>query len=76
MPECASGNSVTRLDLNQDKATGDKEAETLFEQVKMWITLNEPWVTSICGHGNGEHAPGLKSIGESVYVAAHNQVWF
>ena len=39
----------------------------------MWITLNEPWVTSICGYGEGDHAPGVKGIGESVYVAAHNQ---
>ena len=31
-------------------------------------------MTSVCGHGEGDHAPGVKSIGESVYIAAHNQI--
>ena len=36
--------------------------------------MNEPWVTSVWGHGEGDHAPGVKSIGESLYTAAHNQI--
>ena len=42
--------------------------------VKQWITLNEPYVTSINGYGTGEHAPGLTGIGDLVYQAAHNQI--
>ena len=43
-------------------------------QVKRWITLNEPWVTAVEGHGIGDHAPGIKSPGILEYVAAHNQI--
>ena len=45
-----------------------------FPQVKMWITLNEPWATSVLGYGDGTFAPGVRGIGDSVYVAAHNQI--
>ena len=40
----------------------------------MWITLNEPWATSVLGYGDGTYAPGVQGIGDSVYVAAHNQI--
>ena len=40
----------------------------------MWITLNEPWATSVLGYGDGTFAPGVQGIGDSVYVAAHNQI--
>jgi len=30
----------------------------LGERVRLWITLNEPWVSSHLGYGEGEHAPG------------------
>ena len=43
-------------------------------KVKRWITLNEPWVTSVQGHGWGDHAPGIKAPGVLDYVAAHNQI--
>jgi len=43
-------------------------------KVKRWITLNEPWVTSVEGHGLGVHAPGIKSPGILDYVTAHNQI--
>ena len=43
-------------------------------KVKRWITLNEPWVTSVEGHGWGDHAPGIKAPGVLDYVAAHNQI--
>ena len=26
------------------------------DRVKIWITLNEPWVVSVLGYGSGEHA--------------------
>ena len=43
-------------------------------QVKLWITLNEPWVQSVLGYGDGVNAPGIQGIGDKVYVAAHNQI--
>jgi beta-glucosidase/6-phospho-beta-glucosidase/beta-galactosidase len=47
---------------------------TILIKVKQWITLNEPWVTSVQGHGLGDHAPGIQSPGIMDYVAAHNQI--
>ncbi len=32
----------------------------LGDRVAHWITLNEPQVFVMCGHRNGDHAPGLK----------------
>ncbi len=40
------------------------------DRVKHWITLNEPWVVAILGHGEGVFAPGRKSKSEP-YQAAH-----
>ncbi|XP_077982925.1 cytosolic beta-glucosidase-like [Glandiceps talaboti] len=41
-------------------------------KVKLWITLNEPYVFSKVGHEAGIHAPGLKHQGTTVYRVAHN----
>ncbi len=40
------------------------------DRVKHWITLNEPWVVSILGFGEGVFAPGRKSKNEP-YLVAH-----
>ena len=44
--------------------------ESFGDRVKNWITLNEPWVVSILGYGEGIFAPGRKSDAEP-YQAAH-----
>jgi len=44
------------------------------DEVKMFITLNEPKETSIQGHGTGTMAPGFFGIGDLTYIAAHNQI--
>ncbi|CAG5121822.1 unnamed protein product, partial [Candidula unifasciata] len=41
-------------------------------KVSKWITFNEPWVTSVLGHGVGQDAPGLKDIKDGPYRVAHN----
>ncbi len=41
------------------------------DRVKNWITLNEPWVVSVLGYGQGIFAPGRKSNTEP-YLAAHH----
>ncbi|MHB9139563.1 MAG: GH1 family beta-glucosidase [Victivallaceae bacterium] len=41
------------------------------DRVKNWITLNEPWCSSVLGHGLGVFAPGRMSQDEP-YIAAHN----
>ncbi|CAG0896208.1 unnamed protein product, partial [Cyprideis torosa] len=46
----------------------------LGDRVKLWITLNEPWVASVVGYGTGAHAPGLNNEGEFPYISAHNML--
>merc|ERR1712013_945498 len=65
--------------LNEDIAVWFEEyAKVCFreygDRVKFWITLNEPAVTAVNGHGTGEHAPGMKGPGNYTYTAAHNQI--
>ena len=43
------------------------------DRVKNWITLNEPWVVSILGYGQGIFAPGRISNIEP-YLAGHHQI--
>ena len=43
-------------------------------QIKFWITLNEPWVQSLHGYGDGSKAPGILGVGDKAYIAAHNQI--
>ncbi|MFB9057837.1 GH1 family beta-glucosidase [Mariniflexile ostreae] len=43
------------------------------DRVKHWITLNEPWVVSILGYGQGVFAPGRVSNSEP-YLAAHHLI--
>jgi len=44
------------------------------DDVKKFITLNEPKETSIQGYGTGTMAPGLEGVGTLTYIAAHNQI--
>src|SRR5579864_1423201 len=43
----------------------------LGDRVKLWITLNEPWVSSVLGHLTGEHAPGERDLGAAVRATHH-----
>ncbi|MEA4882226.1 MAG: GH1 family beta-glucosidase [Clostridia bacterium] len=45
--------------------------EALGDRVGLWITHNEPFVTSFAGHYAGEHAPGKRSL-QSALAAAHH----
>ena len=47
--------------------------ERFGDRVQNWITLNEPWVVAILGHGQGVFAPGRASNDEP-YLAAHNLI--
>ena len=47
--------------------------ERFGDRVKNWITLNEPWVVAILGHGQGVFAPGRVSKAEP-YHAAHQLI--
>jgi beta-glucosidase len=43
----------------------------LGDQVPIWITLNEPWVSAFVGHFEGRHAPGVTDFSTAL-LAAHN----
>ena len=45
--------------------------EALAGEVPMWITLNEPWVSSWLGYGLGVHAPGRRSTGDALTATHH-----
>lgn len=42
--------------------------ENFGDRVKHWITLNEPWVVAMLGHGQGDCAPGRISSDEPYRV--------
>ncbi|XP_033746871.1 LOW QUALITY PROTEIN: uncharacterized protein LOC117332095 [Pecten maximus] len=48
--------------------------KTFGDRVKIWITLNEPWVSSVYGYGYGSMAPGIVSPGDNIYIAGHNLI--
>ena len=64
--------------LNRDTAGhfaeyADLTAARLGDRVKLWITLNEPFIHLSLGHGTGEHAPGRTLLFDS-FPAAHHQL--
>lgn len=46
-------------------------ADRLGDRVQDWITLNEPYVSSIAGYAEGRHAPGARE-GHGALAAAHH----
>lgn len=48
--------------------------QTFGDRVKLWITINEPYVCAKLGHEDGIHAPGLKEPGVSAYLVGHNML--
>ncbi|WP_229402577.1 GH1 family beta-glucosidase [Micromonospora okii] len=51
----------------------DLVAARLGDRVKLWITLNEPFVHMSMGYGTGEHAPGRALLFDA-FPAAHHQL--
>lgn len=48
--------------------------QTFGDRVKLWITINEPYVCAKLGHEDGIHAPGLKEPGVAAYLVGHNML--
>ncbi|HZY66230.1 MAG TPA: GH1 family beta-glucosidase [Rubrobacteraceae bacterium] len=45
--------------------------EELGDVVRLWITLNEPWVAAWMGHGYGVHAPGYADPAKALSATHH-----
>ncbi|XP_041635796.1 cytosolic beta-glucosidase [Cheilinus undulatus] len=48
--------------------------QTFGDRVKLWITINEPYVCAKLGHEDGIHAPGFKEPGILAYLVGHNML--
>ncbi|CAL8241850.1 unnamed protein product [Merluccius merluccius] len=48
--------------------------QTFGDRVKLWITINEPYVCAKLGHEDGVHAPGIRQPGVAAYLAGHNML--
>nr|WP_030503642.1 GH1 family beta-glucosidase [Micromonospora purpureochromogenes] len=62
--------------LNRDTAArfadyADLAAARLGDRVKLWITLNEPFIHMSMGYGMGVHAPGRMLLFDAFPVAHH-----
>jgi beta-glucosidase len=49
----------------------DLAATALGDRVKMWITLNEPFIHTVFGHAFGNHAPGEMRMFDALPTAHH-----
>lgn len=45
--------------------------DTLGDRVRLWLTVNEPWVAATLGYRLGLHAPGHRDLGEAVRASHH-----
>lgn len=43
----------------------------LGDRVRLWVTVNEPWVAAFLGHLHGEHAPGLRDLATAIRASHH-----
>jgi beta-glucosidase len=45
--------------------------DALGDRVRRWITLNEPYCSSVLGYGTGRHAPGITDTHSALSAAHH-----
>ncbi|XP_060595948.1 lactase/phlorizin hydrolase-like [Ruditapes philippinarum] len=64
--------NMTTADLFKEYA--DVCFKEFGDRVKIWITINEPWVISFKGYGNREMAPGIAKTGTLDYQASHTLI--
>jgi beta-glucosidase len=61
---------------NRDTALRFADYASLLQQhlgdrVSRWITLNEPFCSSVLGYGTGRHAPGVRDVDGTLRAAHH-----
>ena len=69
---------VWRQSLCHKPKLEEHESKLLYNiisnQVKWWITINEPWVISYLNYGTGGGAPGLIGPGTNTYQVGHHLI--
>ena len=65
------GGWPARLSAQAFVEYADAVTRRLGDRVKNWITLNEPWCSSILSYFLGVHAPGHRDLGEGLAAAHH-----
>ena len=65
------GGWTARLAAQAFVEYADAVSRRLGDRVKNWITLNEPWCSSLLSYFLGEHAPGRRDLGEGLAAAHH-----
>lgn len=66
-----AGGWPDRLLVEAFAGYSDVVSRALGDRVKMWATLNEPWVSAVLGYGWGIHAPGHVSQDEMLAASHH-----
>ena len=65
------GGWPARLSAQAFGEYADAVTRQLGDRVKNWITLNEPWCSSLLSYFLGEQAPGRRDLGEGLAAAHH-----
>ena len=65
------GGFANRSTIDHFCEYADKVTSHFGSKIKNWMTFNEPWVYSFCGHLYAAHAPGLKDLPTALSVS-HN----
>ncbi|XP_060102209.1 cytosolic beta-glucosidase-like [Heteronotia binoei] len=47
---------------------------TFGDRVKLWITINEPYIVAELGYEKGTMAPGIREPGTGAYLSAHHMI--
>jgi beta-glucosidase len=65
------GGWPARLSAQAFVEYADVVSRRLGDRVRKWITLNEPWCSSILSYYLGVHAPGRRDLGEAMAATHH-----
>jgi beta-glucosidase len=65
------GGWPARLSAQAFAEYADVVSRRLGDRVRNWITLNEPWCSSILSYYLGVHAPGRRDLGEAMAATHH-----
>jgi beta-glucosidase len=71
LPQALDGGWLNRDTSQYFADYADIVAERLADRVKLWITLNEPFIHMAFGYGLGVHAPGETLMMDALPVAHH-----